>query len=131
MGKYYTIFWILMNFSYQTKTERLDLEIHEKLDALNFQISEDLKKLLQMSFDCWQAWIQYCRWKFSSAFFIHLLDLTRNSCEKCNFRSLVGIEPAALRFRCSALTNWATEASCRALTTSSCIYTRLSCVGYV
>ena len=26
---------------------------------------------------------------------------------------------------CSALTNWATEASCRALTTSSCIYTRV------
>jgi hypothetical protein len=58
-----------MNFSYQTKTERLDLEIHEKLDALNFQISEDLKKLLQMSFDCWQARIQYCRWKLSSGIF--------------------------------------------------------------
>ena len=26
--------------------------------------------------------------------YIHLLDLTRNSCEKCNFRSLAGIEPA-------------------------------------
>jgi hypothetical protein len=30
---------------------------------------------------------------------MHLLDLTRNSCEK----SLAGVEPAALRFRCSAL----------------------------
>ena len=36
--------------------------------------------------------------------YIHLLDLIRNSCEKCNNRSLAGIEPAALRFRCSALT---------------------------
>jgi hypothetical protein len=26
--------------------------------------------------------------------YLHLLDLTRNSCEKCNFRSLAGIEPA-------------------------------------
>jgi hypothetical protein len=25
--------------------------------------------------------------------YIHLLDLTRNSCEKCNFRFLAGIEP--------------------------------------
>jgi hypothetical protein len=32
-------------------------------------------------------------------FSIHLLDLPRNSCEKCNFRSLAGIEPAALRFK--------------------------------
>ena len=58
--------------------------------------------------------------------YIHLLDLTRNRSEKWNFRSLSGIEPAALRFRCSALNNWAvwaTETSCRALTTSSCIYT--------
>jgi hypothetical protein len=30
---------------------------------------------------------------------IHLLGLTRNSCEICNYRSLAGIEPAALRFR--------------------------------
>jgi hypothetical protein len=28
--------------------------------------------------------------------YIHLLDLTRNNCEKCNCRSLAGIEPAAL-----------------------------------
>jgi hypothetical protein len=27
-------------------------------------------------------------------FYIHLLDLTRNSCEKCKFRSLAEIEPA-------------------------------------
>ena len=44
-----------------------------------------------------------------------ILDLTRRRFEKCNCKSLVGIEPAALRFRCSALTNWATESSCRAL----------------
>ena len=63
--------------------------------------------------------------------YIHLLDLTKNRSEKCNFRSLAGIEPAALQFRCSALTNWATEASCRALTTSSCIYTRvLPCIVF-
>jgi hypothetical protein len=30
--------------------------------------------------------------------YIHLLDLTRNRSEKCNFRSLAGIEPTALRF---------------------------------
>ena len=27
--------------------------------------------------------------------YIHLLDLTENSCEKCNYRSLAGIERAA------------------------------------
>ena len=41
--------------------------------------------------------------------YIHLLDLTTNRSEKCNLSSLAGIEPAALRFRCSALTNWATD----------------------
>ena len=35
---------------------------------------------------------------------------------------LAGFEPSILRLRCSALTNWTTESSCRALTTSSCIY---------
>jgi hypothetical protein len=30
--------------------------------------------------------------------YIHLLDLTRNSFEKCNFMSLAGIDPAALLF---------------------------------
>jgi hypothetical protein len=30
-------------------------------------------------------------------FSVHLLDLTRNSCEKYNYRSLAGIEPAALQ----------------------------------
>ena len=39
------------------------------------------------------------------AIYIHLLDLTRNRSEKCNFRSLAGIELAAVRFRCSAQTN--------------------------
>ena len=28
-----------------------------------------------------------------------LLDLTRNSCEKCNFRPLAGIEPVAAKCR--------------------------------
>ena len=37
--------------------------------------------------------------------YMHLLVLTRNSREKCNCRSLAGIEPAALQFRCSALTS--------------------------
>jgi hypothetical protein len=32
--------------------------------------------------------------------YIQLSNLTRNRSEKCNFRSLAGIEPAALRFRC-------------------------------
>jgi hypothetical protein len=31
--------------------------------------------------------------------FTHLLDLTRSSCEKCNYGPLAGIEPAALQFR--------------------------------
>jgi hypothetical protein len=39
-----------------------------------------------------------------------------------NIHLMSNIEPAALRFQCSALTNWATEASCRTLTTSLCIY---------
>jgi hypothetical protein len=30
--------------------------------------------------------------------YIHVLDLTRNSREKCNFRSPAGIKPAAVRF---------------------------------
>ena len=34
---------------------------------------------------------------------------------------LTGIEPTALQIRCSALTNFVTDSSCRALTTSSCI----------
>ena len=54
-----------------------------------------------------------------------LFDLTWNSCEKCNYRSLAGIEPAALRFRCRSLTSRATQASCRALTTSSCMGTAM------
>jgi hypothetical protein len=38
---------------------------------------------------------------------------------------LAGIEPAALRFgRCIALTNWGTEPSCWALTTSHSLYIR-------
>ena len=48
---------------------------------------------------------------------------TRSGCEKYNYiGSLAEIEPAALQFRCIALTNWATESSCRALSASSCIY---------
>ena len=54
--------------------------------------------------------------------YIHLLDLTRNRSEKCNFRSVAGIEPAALRLWRSAL-NRVTEASCPALTTSSSTFT--------
>ena len=60
-------------------------------------------------------------WKF----YINLLDLTRNSCDKCNFRFRPGIEHAALRFQCSALTNWATEVSCQSLTASSWKSTRV------
>jgi hypothetical protein len=37
------------------------------------------------------------------------------SCEKYNYRQESKLA-AVLRFRCGALTNWATEASCRALT---------------
>ena len=49
----------------------------------------------------------------------------QGSCEKCNYSrspSIAGIEPAALRFRCSSLTNWTTESSCRALATHACMY---------
>ena len=53
--------------------------------------------------------------KYRVEIYIHL-DLTRNSCEECNYRSLTGIEPAAMRFWYSVLTNRATEARCRALT---------------
>ena len=35
--------------------------------------------------------MEIIEWKFIYI----LLDLTRNSCEKCNFRSLAGIEPVA------------------------------------
>ena len=61
--------------------------------------------------------------EISNANFIHSLDLARSSCKKCNYSSLAEIEPAALRFRCSTLTDWTTESSCRAVTSSSCIYT--------
>jgi hypothetical protein len=47
---------------------------------------------------------------FDCEFCIHLLDLTRRSCETIG--SLAGIEPAALRFRSCNLTNllsWSTE----------------------
>ena len=60
--------------------------------------------------------------------YIHVLDLTRNSLEKCNYRSITGIEPAIPR--CSALTNWATDGSCWALTTSSWKYGVLPCLCY-
>jgi hypothetical protein len=47
----------------------------------------------------------YCRWKLSSGN-LYLLDQTmRNRSEKCNFRSLAGIEPAALRFPSTILFN--------------------------
>ena len=49
-------------------------------------------------------------------------DPTRSSFKKCNCRSSAALWQESLRFWCSALTNWATESSCRALTTSSCIY---------
>jgi hypothetical protein len=60
--------------------------------------------------------------KTSSVNFIHLLDLTRSSFEICNYRPSAEIEHVTLRFRCSVLTNWATEISYRTLTASSCIY---------
>ena len=34
----------------------------------------------------------FCRWKIR-VIFIHLLDLTRSSCEKCNYRPSGRIEP--------------------------------------
>ena len=43
-------------------------------------------------------------------YYYYLLYLARNRSEICNVRSRAGIEPAALGFRCSALTNWATGA---------------------
>ena len=41
---------------------------------------------------------------FSYTLIYYNLDLTRISFEKCNYIG-AGIEPAALQFRCSALTN--------------------------
>ena len=55
----------------------------------------------------------YCRWKLSSGNLYTFIRPNRNSCEKCNFRSLAGIEPVALRFRCSALTNCRRFDSCQ------------------
>jgi hypothetical protein len=52
--------------------------------------------------------------------FIYLLDLTRSSCKKCNYT------PSGRKRICGPAIpvqrNWATEASCQALTASSCIY---------
>ena len=42
---------------------------------------------------------------------IFICSPARNRSDKCNYRSLTGIEPAALWIRCSALTNWVTEAA--------------------
>ena len=47
----------------------------------------------------------YCRWKFSSGNLHTFIRPNQDSCEKCNFRSLAGIEPAAPRFRRSTLTH--------------------------
>jgi hypothetical protein len=45
-----------------------------------------------------------CRWQFRDVFFIHLLDLTRSSCEKCNYRpSGRNRTCGPVRFRCSAI----------------------------
>ena len=72
------------------------------------------------------TWINTYRWKKFT--FVHswkvllmeniewkfvyiLLDIIRNRCEKCVSRSLAGIEPAALLFRCSTLTNCSILAS--------------------
>ena len=68
--------------------------------------------------------MEIIEWKF----YIHLLNLTTNCCEKCNYRSVAGIEPAGLRLRSSALqhaTELHADASCQVLTTSSCIYARV------
>ena len=78
---------------------------------------ESHKCLAECMIDWSMLLMEIIEWKFIYI----LLDLTRNSCEKCNLRSLAGIEPVALWFRCSAPTNWGTQASCQALTTSSSI----------
>jgi hypothetical protein len=61
---------------------------------------------------CWSD--GYCRWKFSTGNLDTFIDLSD--------RERLRNEPAPLGLRCIALPNWATEASCRALTTSSCKY---------
>jgi hypothetical protein len=52
--------------------------------------------------------------------YIHLLDLTRNSCDKCNSRPLTGIEPAIMVQR-SNQRKLHSPYSCRALTPSDCM----------
>ena len=64
--------------------------------------------LTKVQFYSCQNFVQSVLCNTNSVVFIHLLDfidLTRNSCEKCNDSPLAGIEPAALRFRYSALIN--------------------------
>jgi hypothetical protein len=61
--------------------------------------------------------IAFFRWNFRTKKFIiiYILNLTRNSCRKRNYRPSSG--------SCdSGAANWATESSCRAVTTNSCIY---------
>jgi hypothetical protein len=38
-----------------------------------------------------------------SDYYIHILDLTRSSCENCNYWRQAGIKLAALQFQCIAL----------------------------
>jgi hypothetical protein len=59
---------------------------------------EEYQDFVGISLD-WIIVEGYCRWKLSSRnLYTFLLDLTRNSCEKSNFRSVAGFEPAGPKF---------------------------------
>ena len=47
----------------------------------------------------------FCKWKFGVEFLYIYLDVTGAVAKNATIGPLAGIEPAALRFRCSALTN--------------------------
>ena len=79
------------------------IEIHSRVVWIILNNSSKYQDFIAISHD-WIIIVEgFVDGNYRVSIYIHLLDLTRNSCEECNFRSRVGIEPAALRFRCSAL----------------------------
>ena len=70
-----------------------------------------------------------CRWNVRVDFLNTFIRSNQEHAVAKNYRpSGRNPEPAALRFRCSALTNWAIQrddCACRSLTTSSCINTKV------
>jgi hypothetical protein len=73
--------------------------------------------------------ISLVRWSHSWDIMFNIRNKSGISAHPCIILYLLDLAATnatigpCMRFRCSALTNWAvTDASCRALTTSSCIY---------